>query len=652
MKIKQYLILVLLLSISIPSHSGILEILGLKNNQDDRQTRIYKRKISSQKKLLKKMGYRDSKENITADISELINTGEVCTNNTIRTGFLGTSKRSIFNYDQAISSNLKSINQLPPNCRQNLLDEYQKFKGVMDQSRPSVCLGGECPWIEEKVQLYIDNIEDISENLRDFKLAENSSDQEDLDCGVKLQIELIPESSNLKSLITVPEQASACGSLAVGETRVTDSMLHTIEQKFAVTNIGNNTHRVDIVIDFVPAEGLENEPGVAAKMMEKMQGCMGELNKVTKDSLGRKLNFNVITPAQAESNLAPNNPVTIPIRVRPDGDRHSSRSYSVKAKCSIMTHEMLHLLGLHDEYHDVTIADYTNKKTKEVIPHYILNEVENRWEVNSKKLIEVAKNKDNYEGELANKCRTTPTKDTIMNFDHVGFYYGVVPRKTLCQCPKSPGQRRNVCLRLMAADAQVRAKYLQLDNAIPLTTPDYPRYCKSTSGTFTTTKLNSLSEIKRFKAISNFNISGNSASFKRAWIKNDLQGKFEVTEFSNRCNCPDGDLVCRELLSNLQKLSNDSSAVVGKSCPSPSDFLDEGKDFGQIDAREQAVFSNNPNLGIPLLEVAHVEKILFPTCSSKGSKFIACAAESQSPAGSVCSKKPSYCQTNEWLTSR
>lgn len=235
--------------------------------------------------------------------------------------------------------------------------------------------------------------------------------QEVKDCTTNIgNLRELYEPGNFSSLISAANQAEACVDLKVGETRVTShedfAQESKVEQKFAVTNIGNNTYKVDIVLNFksfdMPRINLT---------YNRVRTCLNEINSnpSAQDSLGRKLKINIHTPQEALRIPAEKRPPMVDINIADTSIRENSRAYQIDTECSVVLHELLHLLGLRDEYQESSNGHYKNSLTGEAVT---LNPTDTE---------EQNKLRDIKSGVLSGftflkdyQCRTIPQKNTIM----------------------------------------------------------------------------------------------------------------------------------------------------------------------------------------------------------------------------------------------
>ncbi len=173
--------------------------------------------------------------------------------------------------------------------------------------------------------------------------------------------------------------------------------------------------------------------GVSAQEMHRrIRSCVGIANPYLKGPSGESLELTILTPAEAGRLPANKRPPTVQIDIQPEGARSHSKAYAADIECSTILHEVLHLLGLCDEYDGKA---------------------------------------DGYE------CRTVNPKPSIMK-SHSQVFADVVPRAMRCECVTdechaalragNPERLRAMSLawELEPADYYFRNKYCQTPRMI------------------------------------------------------------------------------------------------------------------------------------------------------------------------------------------
>jgi hypothetical protein len=112
----------------------------------------------------------------------------------------------------------------------------------------------------------------------------------------------------------------------------------------------DGSHDVILGLNFT---ALESATTSAGEMMERTRGCLAEASPMLRGPRGERLNFQILDQQQLAA-LAPyERPRLNNINVVSNVSRSNSSHYASNVNCATITHEVLHLLGLCDEYRDV-----------------------------------------------------------------------------------------------------------------------------------------------------------------------------------------------------------------------------------------------------------------------------------------------------------
>lgn len=620
-----------------------------------------KKHFKKQERILRDRGYRFGDNKLAERISDKIKTREICedykVDDGVQTGLFGITlrvgieKKSVFNYDYILNNNREEVNALPPVCRRNFLEAYKNHKAENDDEEDDYCTDRECELVTEANQLYIDNIDALEESFSEadqLVLQRVACEEMEAAAAILRQEEAAAE---IKRMLSLVRDVSDCTPLEVGESRVTsknDRLADYVEQKYAVTNIGNDTYRVDLNINFVPDHvAFQDETSgsaASAAMLERVRGCAEKANSAASDSLGRKLQFNILTPSESAELPEGLRPPEVNIMVRAaDAGRQNSRAYNENITCAVVIHEMMHLMGLHDEYPESHIGNYTHKTTGVVTPYYNSNGT-----FNAEGMALVDANRDDYEAELSYQCRAVPNKSTIMKNTH-SFFPQVVPESNICECSNSEGFQRDACQEIFKQDQATKDRYLKLSSSRFEMIPGLNQYCTRAT-VVSTIQLAKFEDLKYYNLVSDLRRNGRSISF----VKNQASlGDDKVVRLfpgARTCSCPEGNEACMNMIEEISQIGADTNKVKSNTCPFPTNVSRSGA-TEVTDPINQSVF-NTPTeeSRIPLFENAHVEKVLFPGCDSRGQKYVSCLDGAYSSAGHSCEAVPNFCSDDSWLT--
>lgn len=191
-----------------------------------------------------------------------------------------------------------------------------------------------------------------------------------------------------------------------------------VRHNYKLGRVGEKEYQATLNLKFTgdAAGGPEN---LGAQMRARIQRCLKVVNNALLGPMGEKLTIRL-----AESgDPAPPAPVVEIKIVEDDNARADSLNYpkrliSAKDSCPTLTHELLHLMGLVDEYEEKHIG-------------YVLDTQTQKYNY-----------ADESDGPKAYDCRAKGPEDSIMNSHYQAFNEvfrgteGYAERYT-CQCPKS-----------------------------------------------------------------------------------------------------------------------------------------------------------------------------------------------------------------------
>lgn len=362
---------------------------------------------------------------------------------------------------------------------------------------------------------------------------------------------------------------------------------------------GDNAYEATLNLRFKNAGGSVTPE----QMMTNVRTCLAQANRSMKGPGGETLALRVLTPDEANSQLpASERPAVDEINIQPQGIAIDAANFTGQIDCPTITHELLHHLGLCDEYKE----DRTN------IVHGMTRNRAEEW-----------------------SCRVVPEGTSIMK-NHVQAFNAAVPQQFTCNCtsdacrsvlrstdPVKVGQRKILMTSSMYGILRENASYCK--NPIYLTTvntiPDPDKAfvdVQSTPGRLTFQNRSLFSQGSQF-----------------------LYSRANVT-----CECPAGDTSCASALAAAAATIRENPPI--DSCPlhttsaGPSSIPEEGAEtsFGEgsftlvtTPARPSLLYPNQ------------FDKILTGACTtSPGALFKTCSDYAYIPQDSAaCANKPAEC---------
>jgi hypothetical protein len=152
--------------------------------------------------------------------------------------------------------------------------------------------------------------------------------------------------------------ALSCLRPAVGEAKIVnfkDEPSPTgTGTNYTIVNTGNGNHEILIPIQFQRAAGATVD---ANTMMNRARNCMNELTPYMRGPAGQQLNIRILNDQELAARPLSQRPEPNIINVIASGTRTDRDNYESDIDCPTIAHEMLHILGLSDEYRE-TIAGF------------------------------------------------------------------------------------------------------------------------------------------------------------------------------------------------------------------------------------------------------------------------------------------------------
>lgn len=138
-----------------------------------------------------------------------------------------------------------------------------------------------------------------------------------------------------------------CKELNVGEKRLVDYPISSptgISARYLISKIDKDKYQIDIPIN------LKGGPE-KSKMEEWIKSCTKNLNQYLKGPNGEQLLLNPIL--KDNERTAWHFGYSTDIEIQPHDYRSNARNYRENIDCETIMHELLHLLGLVDEYEEL-----------------------------------------------------------------------------------------------------------------------------------------------------------------------------------------------------------------------------------------------------------------------------------------------------------
>lgn len=397
--------------------------------------------------------------------------------------------------------------------------------------------------------------------------------------------------SQLKDLLAKikdNKEAMACLELKPGQTKVVsfrDGTPTGITGNYSLTKKEDGSFDVGVAMKF---------PDNDTTMMAKVQSCISSVTPFLKGPQGQVLNFKILSTSDVAKLPSAHRPMINNVAIQAANSRSNSASYAANIDCPTITHEVLHLTGLCDEYSG-TMDGYT--------------------------------------------CRATPKIDSVMSNQRDAFRRGM-PETLTCEC------RNDVCTKIMGGEDQLKRDILISRSIYEVT--DYQlrnKHCQIIdlpNANWSPTN-HSIPHIINKRADNEITILSYSI--------NDNANKVSQTKLV--CKCSDSSECEQDITSLAQSVER---AVKDKhaSCPGSSNLVASAK--GLPENLNSNYNWNGKRFTLAklaewpsLLHPQHFERIVGGACPKAAQKYSQCAqwAYRNKQDTNNCQGKPAYCDSDK-----
>ena len=262
------------------------------------------------------------------------------------------------------------------NCQRSILEAFAG--SLRDEEFPKACL-------QEKNK----NYPVCKTMLKDTKIVRNRFNslvalvyRPEVLQATEAQIsclDCIPKPSDNKKLnevLDILDEQSQCLDLNPGEEKTIHSGTG-LNRSYAVKKEANGSYVVPLTVQFSPDrdyDGPVPKDHVPDYYMTKARDCMSQANVKMIGPKGERLKIVINSPTEDKSACADSN--TEQILIGSSDHRDNSNKYGSDIDCSTITHEVLHLLGLCDEYQEKRKGLYVHSETGDIRPASQMNAIQ------------------------------------------------------------------------------------------------------------------------------------------------------------------------------------------------------------------------------------------------------------------------------------
>lgn len=379
--------------------------------------------------------------------------------------------------------------------------------------------------------------------------------------------------SDILDNIEKSKKVSDCADLNPGDHKVFEHKEFYSTGDYLLRRKPDGTYQVALNVKFKQSEGATV---TAEQMLTRAKGCLQNASYGMKGPNGEKMEFMVLTPEETAQLPASQRPRTRNVSVEGPTYGTNAASYNQDVGCSTITHEMLHLLGLCDEYLE-TRTQYAS----------------NNW-----------------------TCRIVTKAPSIMR--DLSVYDQALPKTVSCDCSGK------LCASVMKSpNENLKKMYVGRSGYEMLHYEFRRKYCSPSMKTIWGEQ--NLQEPDK-SAILKSDL-GEKFTFEiRGFSENPYAPFYKVYRNEVSCNCPAGDQECLKGKAAIAKAMKASK--VNDLCPNGSKL--QKREYGSqgVGAKfDDNVLTLQSEPSLPsLLQPSHFYKILHGNCkNSKVDSYNECA---------------------------
>jgi hypothetical protein len=386
---------------------------------------------------------------------------------------------------------------------------------------------------------------------------------------------------------------------------------------YHISRTGEKSYQAILNLDFVPTlnppSGRAGDQALAGKMLQRTRNCLKEMKPYFKGPQGEELEIVVVTSSDKLRSGVPRPvPVGIGVSYQDEKFRGNSMNFGSTFGCDTIGHEILHHLGLCDEYYEGVISG----------PGF---------------------NNDDW------GCRVVTAELSYMRNIHLAYQL-TLPLTSKCECDAN-------CQKIMK-NAKARSIFLQMNGEELLAT--------EASLTSANDLLNPNREVCKQSAP--IVVEEKDVPEKAFNVTHQSQNKTVFTSYRAfsgetifydkivyECECKPNMDFCPKLLEKVKKYAQNPPQRV--TCPAGIKSLSSSASIGfdekgsrvecKSDRCELVLASKGS--GGSLLYPAHFDQILAGDCSEYSNNYNLCAKHAyMSTSDSLCKSKPPRCNDDNF----
>lgn len=570
--------------------------------------------------------YRLSSSTVKSKIKEKLSEEDLSSvGSSVNSNFnlAGNYSDDMFYYDDAIKDAMPELLSQNRDYQEKFLEGYVATKLIaQDPLESKYCKENPCEDAKRAKSLFNENVQTLLNALYGQKLADNACFDVD---------KMKKEDISIYDLLDDVQKAAECSEIEVGETKVVSGVVTSTPSNYALTRKDKNTLTSTIVVRFV--DGKYGTNVSADEMYQRANQCLKKTSTYFRSPSGETILVDLVKEEDAENIEATKRPEVQQVEILPKSSRAHSRGYDEDIDCQTITHEVLHLMGLCDEYKETAKKRYVDTATGKII---------NKPEEEAKKLVEKGLAK---EDGLKYQCRAYATVDSIMA-TQADVMNAAIGSSITCECVNKN------CKDLITHPKEKVRDLMLKDYTTDLKATEFCSY--KDGNEFNVKSVAQLASLPSGDIVS----QGDShVTFKNTDIQNSYDGHLAIAiPYTISCKCAKES--CRRDFKELKRRLAEKDPVPQKGCPTglATEITRGDLPYGQSlsngfvrNGDKFTMSSQAQRPGMSLLHPAHFERIKYGTCSDKAKTYTQCMKYAYRDE---CPDRPDACgDVNQWLLS-
>lgn len=495
--------------------------------------------------------------NVHTALEEKVVSGEVDLKNLKQTFNHGGKKYKVSEFDSVIGENIENIFM---NMTRDEANQYAqnylvaKSSILKDASNPGRAL-------------VMGNLE----KMYGYIHGENAQSElsKDIDACSPINQVIAPIQGILEK-IDITRKVLTCRPVNPGEHKVFKKEMKNYYStgNYLLKRRKDGNYQAILNVNFVQGAGSVSPQ----QMLQRAKGCLADASPFMKGPGGEQMEIVALSPEEIAALPKDERPAPNKISIEGPGHTNNAAAYSEKIDCATITHEMLHLFGLCDEY-------------GETRPEYM----KHGW-----------------------SCRVITKSPSIMR--DLRAYQNTIGGTLSCNCSGT------ACSGIMKSNDSFAKKLYTTNSFYDLTDHRYrTTYCREEF--IPANKLSNPSKITN--VIQN---EGNTMVVEGRYLYTTLAAPYySISNMKITCRCPAGDSSCIETKNSLASVFNRETPR--KTCPreAPHIASEAGQKTNGAHFDGSVLKIASPGSENSLLQPNHFHKILEGNCPGKADGYRKCA---------------------------